>query len=98
MMTPFGGPVLKRIFFCLLLVTGSSAVAASDYCSLVVRVLSPEGVVLSGIPIVVTEASGVVVLGSTENGEAQFCGLGIRPVTIKVGRTTCNQVLVQTGS
>jgi hypothetical protein len=87
-----------KIGLLLLLLTGVSAVAAPDYCSLVVRVLSPEGVVLSGIQIVVTELSGLVVVGkTTENGEAQFCGLGVRPVTIKVGRTTCNQVLVQTG-
>jgi hypothetical protein len=85
-----------RITLLLFLLTGASAVASPEYCSLVVRVHNAGGVALSGIQIVVSELSGVVTVGNTtENGEAQFCGLGVLGATIKVGRSTCNQVLVQ---
>jgi hypothetical protein len=84
-----------RIIFLLLFINGV-ATAAPDYCSLVVRVLRPVGLPLPGIQVIVSEPSGVVVVGNTaENGEAQFCGLGVRGVTIKVGRSSCNQLLVQ---
>ena len=85
-----------RIALLLLLVTGVSAVAAPDYCSLVVRVLNQGGTASSGIQVIVSEPNGVVLAGyTTENGEARFCGLGVRPVAVKVGRSSCNQVIVQ---
>src|SRR5580704_8529456 len=85
-----------KIALLLLLLTAGSAVAAPDYCSLVVRVLNQGGTASSRILVVVSEPSGVVLAdNTTENGEAKFCGLGVQPVTVKVGGSSCNQVLVQ---
>ncbi len=85
-----------KIALLLLLLTAVSAVAAPDYCSLVVRVFNQGGTASSGIQVVVTEPNGLVLAANTtETGEAKFCGLGVHGATVKVGRSSCNQVIVQ---
>lgn len=85
---------LAKISFFALFVASMTAVA-QESCSLVVRVVGKDDIPLSGVRVIVLEASGIVSLERTAVGEARFCGLGVRPVEVKVGESTCNQVLVQ---
>jgi hypothetical protein len=71
--------------------------AASPYCSLVVTVSSRGGDRLES-QVSVQGADGKVIDKETKAGEgtAQFCDLGIVPVSVKVGDDgTCNQVVVR---
>jgi hypothetical protein len=74
---------------------GCSMLAASDYCSLKVRVLSPTGQRVES-SIYVTESRGRVVEAEQEQSDAEFCDLGILPVTVSVGEEkSCGQVTVK---
>ena len=80
----------------LLLVLGSlHGIAVADYCSLAVRVLSPEQRRPVDVLVSVREKSGRVVEKETTTEDVRFCGLGITPVTVTVGGDTCNQVVVR---
>lgn len=69
-------------------------VAASDYCSLEVKVVSDDGKkLITGIQVY--EAGGSVREAISEGGIATFCDLGIKPVTVKVGASGCNRVVVE---
>lgn len=66
-----------------------------SYCSLVVRVVNTPGIALPRIHVVVTEPNGHVEIADTsDSGEARFCGLGVPSTALKVGRSTCDQVLI----
>lgn len=68
---------------------------AQDKCSLVVRVLTPDGI-RPEAPISVTEKSGRTQEQQQEGGDVQFCDLGFLPVVVTVGSVgSCNQVTVK---
>ena len=83
---------MKTIILRLLLaqcyvVTG---LRADSYCSLIVKVESTASQIERAV--VVEEENGWKTEYQTVRGQARFCGLGIRPVTVTVGRPGCNQV------
>lgn len=70
---------------------------AEDFCSLTVRVVSPDGR-RPEAPISVREQDGRVVEKDQEpgGGDVKFCDLGILPVAVTVGSNgLCNQVTVR---
>src|SRR5271165_4175820 len=67
---------------------------ASDYCSLVVEVVAPDGKRPISL-VTVTEQNGRKLEQLQRGQDVRFCDLGILPVTVKVGGDdTCNQVVV----
>jgi hypothetical protein len=81
-----------RIAFLL---WAASALAGQDYCSLSVRVLTPDGR-RPQVSVSVQEANGRVVEKEQRARDVRFCDLGGLPVTVKVGGAdTCNQVVVR---
>jgi hypothetical protein len=77
------------------LVLSQAPVSAQAVCSLTVVVNSPEGERLA-VAISVEEENGRVIRRDAAIGEARFCDLGIRPVTVTVGSDgMCNQVVVR---
>jgi hypothetical protein len=79
----------------LLVLSGLRGIAAADYCSLAVRVLSPDQRRPVEVLISVREKSGRIIEKETTGEDVRFCDLGIRPVTVTVGGDTCNQVVVR---
>jgi hypothetical protein len=77
----------------LVLCLGQSAQAAG-YCSLVVRVLSPERQRPLETPVSVLEATRTIEKETT-GGDLEFCDLGLLPVTVVVGTDSCRQVVVK---
>lgn len=86
---------LTRLSLLLLALVVLPNASAEDYCSLVVRVLSPDQQRLQEIPISVREKSGRVIEKDTTSEDVRFCDLGILPVTVTVGIDPCNQVVVR---
>lgn len=83
-----------RVVICILL-GGVPAAFAADYCSLVVRVLSPDNKRFFQVLVSVQEESGRVTRKEADSEDARFCDLGISPVTVTVGEDACNQVVVR---
>ncbi len=78
----------------LIMFVTAPAIASTDYCSLIVQVISPNGKRPTAEVSVVDE-SGRTTSQIEEGKDARFCDLGLRPVTVEVGgRDTCNQVTV----
>jgi hypothetical protein len=78
----------------LFLVWSPSVAFAADYCSLIVRVLSPDGRRPQAL-VSVREKSGRLIQRDPTSKDVKFCDLGIQPVIVKVGADgTCNQVTV----
>jgi hypothetical protein len=72
----------------------AAAASASGYCSLIVEVRTPDGKRPTA-NVTVTEQNGRELYQLAEGQDARFCGLGLRPVTVKVGGDrTCNQVVI----
>jgi hypothetical protein len=72
----------------------ASPVAAQDFCSLKVRVLTPNGQRLE-VPIAVREKNGRNIEKKQGLAEdVKFCDLGISPVTITVGLKGCYEIVV----
>jgi len=72
----------------------ASPLAAQDYCSLKVRVLTPKGERPEAL-VAVQERNGRNL--EKEQGlsdDVQFCDLGLLPVTVVVGLKGCNQIVV----
>jgi hypothetical protein len=84
--------VLQIIFLAIL---STASVAAQDYCSLIVQVVDPAGNKASGVSVSVQEVGGRIETISTENGEAHFCDLGVKGVTITVGDSIGCQTVVR---
>jgi len=81
-------------WFIFLMWSGAS-VTAQDYCSLVVKVVSPDGR-RPGASVYVEEKSGRIQEKDQEFDDVKFCDLGALPVTVKVGEDrSCNQVIVR---
>lgn len=66
---------------------------ADSYCSLIVKVESTASQIERAV--VVEEEDGWKTEHQTVMGQVTFCGLGIRPVSVTVGRPGCNQVVVR---
>ena len=77
-----------------ILLGGIQAALAADYCSLIVRVLSPDNRRPLETLVSVLEESGRVSRKETGSKDIRFCDLGISPVTVTVGGDECNQVVV----
>jgi hypothetical protein len=75
----------------ILAVTG---LRAAGYCSLSVKVESPSGKVMD-VRVVVEEQNGSKTEKTAREGLAEFCGLGMKPVSVTVGGQGCNQVVVR---
>jgi hypothetical protein len=85
--------VLQIIFLAIL---STASVAAQDYCSLIVQVVDPGGNKVSRVSVSAQEGGGRIVTASTEeDGEAHFCDLGVRGVTITIGVTIGCQTIVR---
>jgi hypothetical protein len=78
-----------------LILSGLQGAVAADYCSLAVRVLSPDQRRPVEVLVSVREKGGRVIEKETTSEDVKFCDLGITPVTVTVGGDTCNQVLVR---
>lgn len=77
--------------FCMLLFS-ADGLLAEKYCSLEVTV---ESEYTDPVSVTVVEADGWKSQRDTEAGVARFCGLGIRSVSVVVGKAGCNQVFVR---
>jgi len=78
------------IVTAFLALTGLQSAKAAGYCSLSVRVLSPEQWRQEEVLVSVRENSGRIIKKWTTSEDVKFCDLGIMPVTVTVGRDTCN--------
>lgn len=67
---------------------------AKDFCSLIVKVRSPQGKEVEAL-VVVEEHDGRRIEQQNRLGGLRFCDLGIMPVTVTVGHPACNQVVVR---
>jgi hypothetical protein len=99
----FGQTVLRRTssFVALLTVlmmiplfpvNGMSQV--QPICSLTVKVVNPQNAEVEA-EIQVVESNGRTTILENELGGARFCDLGLLPVTITVGKSACNQVVLR---
>jgi hypothetical protein len=80
---------------CMVVLWVSTPGVAQDYCSLIVRVLTPQGL-RPEVPISVREHDGRIEQREQGKEDARFCNLGILPVTVTVGSgSMCNQVEVR---
>ncbi len=72
-----------------------NAMSAQDRCSLVIRVLAPDGL-RPEVTITVRERNGRTEQKDQEDKDVRFCDLGILPVEVKVGSDgMCNAVTVR---
>lgn len=67
----------------------------SEYCSLSVRVLSPQLRRIPNVEVSVLEDAGRVLVKNTGSEDVKFCDLGIKPVLVTIGAEYCNQVVVR---
>ena len=65
-----------------------------EHCSLLVKVISPQGAEVEA-DVVVEERDGRKIEQENKPGGVKFCDLGITPVTVTVGNAACNQVVVR---
>lgn len=85
---------MTRFIVAVLLLLICSKLHASDRCSLVVKVTDPKGNPVL-VPVLVEEENNPSVQQESRGGIVKFCGLGITPVNVVVGRPGCNQVVVR---
>src|SRR5271166_4987070 len=81
----------KLLSFCLVM---TWSMYGRDYCSLVVKIIDPQGR-RRDARITVEEKDGRNVIKEAETGEAKYCDLGIFPVTVTIGHPECNQVVIR---
>jgi hypothetical protein len=79
----------------LVLVVASAIASGQDQCSLIVRVANANGYKPSGVWVKLNEGAAHVEIESTVDGEVRFCNLGITAVSVTVGQSECNQVIVR---
>jgi len=82
---------ISALLTCLAL--GWSA-QAGTYCSLKVRVVSPEGKSIAGVPISIREPNGRTIENASADGDTQFCDLGLAPVKVTVGADSCGMLVI----
>src|ERR1700722_16587878 len=81
-------------FFCFGLLGLAVGLRAADFCSLAVSVIDPSGQEVEA-PVTVEERDGTTQRSENKPGGVRFCNLGINPVTVTVGGSNCNQVIVR---
>ncbi len=86
---------MMRVILLFLILGGLRTAMAAPYCSLVVRVLSPDQRRPLEVPISVREGNGRILEKETTSEDVKFCDLGITPVTVTVGGDSCNQTVVK---
>jgi hypothetical protein len=86
---------LKHVTARIILLISLQCADAEDYCSLSVRVLSPDQQRPVEVAVKVQEQNGRSVTKETTVADLKFCDLGITPVTVTVGSDACNQVIVR---
>lgn len=83
------------LLFCVAVLLVPTPGRAQDRCSLIVRVLTPDGL-RPGASVSVKEQNGRTEELEQGNEDVNFCDLGILPVTVTVGSSSvCNQVVVR---
>ncbi|MBE0660746.1 MAG: hypothetical protein IH602_23835 [Bryobacteraceae bacterium] len=83
---------IRRVF---VLLGFTVAVCGQEYCSLHVRVLSPDMRRPQEVEVTVLEHTGRKITKETGLEDVRFCDLGIKPVQVTVGDTgPCNQISV----
>ena len=87
----------KRIteLFFLWTMMNPCIMIAVDFCSLTIQIVDPEGSQISRVLTTVREKSGRTVQKESVSGKVAFCDLGMEPVTVTVGRESCNQITVR---
>jgi hypothetical protein len=85
---------MKVAYLSVIFVFAATGLRAAGYCSLTVKVESPSGKAVD-VRVVIEEENGWKTEGMTKLGVAEFCGLGIRPVSVTVGPAGCSQVVVR---
>lgn len=66
-----------------------------QHCALVVKIVDPSNQPIDTY-VTVMDSAGSATEQKATNGAANFCGLGIKPVTVTVGRNErCNQLIVK---
>lgn len=81
--------------FLLSIVGTGSRLPAQEYCSLRVRVLTPDGH-RPAVSVYVEEKGGRQEEGEQDRGDVSFCDLGGLPVTVRVGEEgSCNQATIR---
>ena len=86
---------MHRIDTCakvLLVAFSTSFCVAADHCSLKVVVRASNGLEPETV-VAVRTSSGRIIEKENESGGVQFCGLGVKPVTVMVGGA-CNHVTI----
>ena len=79
----------------LLACTGFARASEKDYCSLIVTVSGPNGQPLVAKVTVVDAAGHRLSARTSQEGKAEFCPLGMKPVDVTVGAGGCGSVTVQ---
>jgi hypothetical protein len=86
---------MKVLLSVLLLILAGSTAFAQGHCSLVVKVVDPNDKEVTEARISVQERNGRIEEGQYRRGGAQFCDLGMLPVTVTVGDPDCAGVIVR---
>ncbi len=81
-------------FVALVICTLSASSYGAEYCSLTVQLKVPPGDTPEHTYVTVVENNGRIVRKESTGAYVQFCDLGLGPVTVKVGLSACNQVIV----
>jgi len=84
---------VKHLSVFVLLALSTTLAEAKTYCSLRIEVKTSDPF-RPLVPITVEEPNSPSQSATTRGGEVEFCGLGILPITIRVGDTACSQVIV----
>ena len=83
----------NNLLLALVFLACSQASFAQGHCSLNIKVVNPKDLDVEAI-ITVTEKDGRVHRKENKKGGAEFCDLGVRSVTVVVGKGPCHQVTV----
>jgi hypothetical protein len=84
----------NNLFLALVFLACSQASFAQGHCSLNIKVVNPKDLEVEA-SITVTEKDGRVHRKENKEGGAEFCDLGVRSVTVVVGKGPCHQVTVR---
>ncbi len=88
--------MIKITLFFLLIIINPWISSGLDFCSLTIQLVDPEGSQIPRVLTTVRENNGrTVQKESVTSGKVTFCDLGIEPVTVTIGRDSCNQITVR---
>lgn len=83
---------MKTAWPILGLIVGSMNASGEAHCSLLVKIVDPNGQDVPEALVRVEEKNGRVVRTENRLGGVRFCDLGLLPVAIVVGSPNCNEV------